>query len=170
MSDLFKRAHAALSAAMAFYKAHGCPCAYPRFWQIVGFDFRPFGYTPASLHLQQMLIGIAAYGEGAAFKKTGSNGPQDSFVCPTCQTKISVLDEEFSINMRFMRMDYEGDLKARRRGMQPGKIPAPDGGGIFGLGDGTIEKIRAALIVDGTFEQLTAYLTAADLTWPPKTR
>jgi hypothetical protein len=168
MSEIFDQARAALKAAVDFYKSHGCPCAYPRFWQIVAFDFRPYGYTPVSMHLQQMLIGISAYGEGAVYKKVGSNGPQDNFVCPVCKTKISVVEEEFSISMRFMTMGYSDKLLARTRGAKPGKIPAPNGGGLFGLGEGSMEKIRRELIVDGTFEQLTAYLTAMDLTWPPK--
>ena len=169
MATILEQAHAALRDVVAFYQQHGCPCAYPRFVQLVSFDFRRYTTSPVGWHLQDILIGLVACGDAPYYPATGAwEGPTRAHTCPACGSRVVLCDEEFSINMRCSRLAFPAGARARLRGLPAEKLPVPEGGGFFGFKRDNIDACRAALTVPGTFEETAAYLKALDLTWPPR--
>jgi hypothetical protein len=169
MSTVMEQARSALGEVVTFYRAHGCPCAYPRFAQLAGFNFRDHGVGPVGSHLQQLLIGMTCYADDAFYRAAKVNeGPQQMHRCAVCGTQVLVIDEEFSINMRFDRLEFSGAIRAAQRGLPAEKIPVPEGGGFFGFDAADIARCREAMTIDGTFAEMTKYLTALDLRWPPR--
>lgn len=149
---MFEQCREVFDRVFALYARAGCPCAFPRYRQLVEFDFRKYAAGPVGCHLAEMAIGMAMR-EGGVYRRKG-----EGLRCAVCRTVITYIDEEFSINMRFGRLEY-GKVNARTLGAaaQP-RAPMPKG--FFGFQNDDIEKCAKGFMVEGTFQELERYLIA----------
>jgi hypothetical protein len=162
MSNMFEQCQQAFHRVFEAYAQTGCPCAYPRYRQLASFDFHAFGTGPVGCHLTEQAIGsaIAKGGMYESYPSIDRLSPLPSaygYRCRVCGTIITYFDEEYSINMRFGRLDY-GEVKAAEIGLPPAdKIPMPRG--FFGFNNEDIERCVAGFTTPGAFADLERYLT-----------
>lgn len=149
----FEQCAGGLREVLGFYRAQGCcPCAFPRFVQLVGFDFRTFGTGPVGCHAAEMGIGMCT-GGGGFF-----HAHEQVHVCSVCGSEATVKWEQFNINLDVTTMTWN-KLCAVPRGAAPEKrIPMPSG--FFGFQQKDIARCAAEFATEGSFAQMVSYLTA----------
>jgi hypothetical protein len=162
VAKMFDQCREMFERVLAVYRKAGCACGFPRFAQIVGFDFRDYGAGPVGCHLTETGIALvmAETGTMRQLRGEGRSAAQANvyrFQCRMCGTEAEYIDDEFSVNMRAARLKY-GAVKAKRLGAAAlARAPMPKG--FFGFRAEDIEKCARGFMVEGTFADLERYLT-----------
>jgi hypothetical protein len=157
-ADIAKQSAKALAQVIAYYKKTACPCAFPRFAQLTGFDFRHYGTGPVGCHLTDMLISLAVTTDDATFKPAGEwMGNERRFVCAVCGTEGTLYSEQYNINLTVMSFTLE-NIKAKRLGAPAeDRIPIPNG--FYGFQPADIANCRP-FFKDSSVQEMTDYLMA----------
>jgi hypothetical protein len=160
---MFEQCTAMLDRVFSAYRQAGCPCAFPRFVQVTGFDFRAFGEGPVGCHVTELAIARALAAGGVFHAQHEGDRVENGtgvyrYRCGVCGTVVERMDDEFSINMRLSRLTFV-EMRARPVGAPAApRVPMPRG--FFGFDAADIDRCASGFTVEGTFEDLERYLTA----------
>ncbi len=97
-------------AALDFYREQKlCPCAFPRYVQMVSFDSRKVGLPfPASFLDAEILIHLSTWGTSAFYERTGEwLNNIAPFRCQMCGSATEFYSEQFSIAMWVSAMTFK---------------------------------------------------------------
>jgi hypothetical protein len=82
---------------------NGCPCRYPRFVNIVAFNYQDFGTGPVACGDTEQLVGAAIEGQAAFLKLQSEEQVQDSthrrYQCTRCGAFWEYVFTDYSISM-----------------------------------------------------------------------
>jgi hypothetical protein len=158
MPDIAKESAEALVGVMEFYKKMACPCAFPRFGQLAGFDFHRYGTGPVGCHLTDILIELGVAGANAFYKPVKDwAGNNRLYTCSVCGSEISLYSEQFNIHLTVMNFTVE-HVKAKIVGAQAeDRIPIPNG--FYGFGPEDIAKC-GSFFKEATVDEMADYLKA----------
>ncbi len=151
MPDMMDQCRQLFDRVFAVYRFAGCPCAFPRFRQLVAFNFRNFARAPVGCHLTETAIALAC--SPTSFYTRGGR----DLCCRVCAGEILYHDEEFSIAMRFARLEFS-TIKATQVGASAAeKVPMPRG--FFGFREPDIAACARGFTREAPFRDLERYLT-----------
>jgi hypothetical protein len=140
-----------------FYLEHGCPCRFPRFRSVVGFNFEDHGIAPHALHETQTLIAICTRHEKGMYTQEGNPEEEIRYTCSVCGAAILEEYDEYSISMwrSFLRIEtVQHDL-----GPAPLK-PEPLYWGPYGIDtDQHVDVINNLFTQTENFEDYISYMT-----------
>jgi len=153
MNDIAEQSAKALAGVLAFYKSKGCPCAFPRFFQLACFDFRHFGTGPVGCHLTDIMIDLAVTGPTATYKLLP--GDEEKYRCAVCGTEGTIHSEQFNIHMWITVFKAEPS-RARQLGhAADARLPIP--GGLYGFKQEDMDR-TSTYFGSGTVQEMVDYL------------
>jgi hypothetical protein len=150
---------AALRRTLAFYAAEkSCPCAFPRFGQLVQFHHTNFGAGPVGCHATEIAIALLTEKEHGVYTVGSSRGGQISnCMCRICQSEMDLGWEQYNINLDVSWLTYR---IVRPQPVGPSaNIMIPMPAGFFGFKGDDIQRCAKAFVKYSTFEAMEQYLT-----------
>lgn len=144
---------------MDWYQKMGCPCAFPRFLQTVGFFHENYDAGPVSLLESELLI-IEAFKPERNLYKAHSSGygvQTEDYFCKVCGSEFEYITEQHNnITVAYLKFS---DLKAKQIGKEPIK-PFPYYCGFSLLDDKDYEKCAKDFYRVEEISEYVAYMTA----------
>jgi len=153
-----------------YYAREACPCAFPRFRQLVGFRDEDYGTGPVACFEQQHMVFLAtrsdsSIGTRGVFQPIGewesvADSKKRLLRCTTCGSDWIVEYTQYSINLsrEFMILGTISPIRAQQIGLAP-EPQVPLVAGIHGPSVCALEKCRA-FFRSATENEMYEYLTA----------
>jgi hypothetical protein len=172
MDEIRKRivlAHRVLEAAYDFYLTEACPCAFSRFWQLVGFKYEDVCTYPVSCFEQDYVVSLGTsekrwIARPAVYLPTGpferiEDSNHRHFQCAACGTAVKVVYTQYSTNLdRVFMVPCSGPIRSKTIG-KPAEAQVRVVVGIHGFRKDDLEKCKPFFRWTSESEMLE-YLTA----------
>lgn len=160
-----KELHETLKRVLNEILKHSCPCRYPRFRFLVGFNHEHYNAGPVFCADTNYLVSIARHIEGDYLRLTsriteniiGDYGADFIYTCQKCGTVYKNICRQYNINFEFeyltiMESHYLPDVGAAV------SFPVPLLQGLFGFKDENILKCSKEFTL-GNVDDIFSYYT-----------